>query len=53
MRQLAILSTLLFITVSAAAQPVNQQSGEPFPVRGLSIQVPYASGFEKFHKLHG
>jgi hypothetical protein len=51
MRQLAILSASLFFTVIASAQPVNQQSGEPFPVRGLCIQAPYGSGLKNFIKF--
>ena len=48
MRQLAILFTLPLIAILASAQPVNPQSGEPFPVRGLCIEAPYPSGLKNF-----
>jgi len=48
MRQLTILFTLLLLTALATAQPVNQQAGEPFPVRGLCIQAPKGSGLKEF-----
>ncbi len=47
-RQLALLFTLLSFTILASAQAVNQQAGEPFPVRGLSIAAPYGSGLKNF-----
>jgi len=51
MKKLASLFCLIFCLFYAEGQPVNQQSGEPFPIRGFCISAPRSADLKNFIKF--
>jgi N-acetyl-beta-hexosaminidase len=51
MKKITALSYFLFCLAFAEGQPVNQQSGEPFPIRGLCIAAPRSADLKDFIKF--
>ncbi len=51
MKSFILFCFLLMAAGCIIAQPVNQQVGEPFPVRGFCIQVPYSSDMKTFFRF--
>ncbi len=51
MKKITALSFFLFCLAIAEGQPVNQKSGEPFPIRGLCIAAPRSADMKDFIKF--
>jgi hypothetical protein len=51
MKKITALSFFILCLVFAEGQPVNQQSGEPFPIRGLCISAPRSADLKDFIKF--